>query len=177
MQAVSLSVTPSIDNVSILGDTITLQEASSPVEILLAGFSSRAAVGHGAAIYDVDVRMPHNFGLYIDGTENPLVESTILLNGTELFTPRDATFFNYIQPLQHHTNTPSDGVNVYSFALRPEDHQPSATLNFSRIDTALLKLVYDSRGAVFNGASINVYAHSYNQLRIQSGMGGLAWSN
>lgn len=177
MQAVSLSTTPSLENVSILGDTITLQQASTPISTLLKDLSTRPIVGHGGADYDVVVRMPYNFGLYLDGSGNPLLECTIVLNGTEMFASRDAAYFNYIQPLQHHTNTPSDGVNVYSFALRPEEHQPSSSLNFSRIDTAVLKLTHDARGTLFEHAAINMYAHSYNQLRIESGMGGLSWSN
>jgi hypothetical protein len=62
-------------------------------------------------------------------------------------------------------------VNVYSFALKPEEHQPSGTCNFSRIDTAFLKT-----GAALT-TSDNVYAVNYNVLRVMSGMGGLAYSN
>ena len=61
-------------------------------------------------------------------------------------------------------------INVYSFALKPEDHQPSGTCNFSRIDTAILEFdVAPTAG--------NIYAVNYNVLRIMSGMGGLAYSN
>ncbi len=177
IQAVSLSITPSLENVTLLGDVISMQTASTPIESLLASVSNRPLTGHGSAAYDVCVKMPHNFGLYLDGTVNPLVDGTIMLNGHELFTSRDALYFNYIKPLQHHTNTPSDGVNIFSFALNPEDIQPSGTLNFSRIDSAVLKLILDARGAQFDSASISVYAHYYNELRITSGMAGLAWSN
>ena len=62
-------------------------------------------------------------------------------------------------------------INVYSFALQPEEHQPSGTCNFSRIDNA--KLVLGSAP----GDAINIYATNYNVLRIMSGMGGLAYSN
>ena len=64
----------------------------------------------------------------------------------------------------------SDGIGVYSFALKPEEHQPSGTCNFSRIDNA--QLVYAT-----TGAATRVYAVNYNVLRIMSGMGGLAYSN
>ena len=69
------------------------------------------------------------------------------------------------------TSTMFDKINVYSFALKPEEHQPSGTCNFSRIDSA--KLILDAA----NRTSFNVYAHNYNVLRIMSGMGGLAYSN
>ena len=62
-------------------------------------------------------------------------------------------------------------INVYSFSLRPEDHQPSGTCNFSRIDTARL-----ITGAHLS-SSDKIYAVNYNILRIMSGMGGVAYSN
>ena len=77
-----------------------------------------------------------------------------------------------VQPYQHHTNIPTNaGINVYSFALKPEEHQPSGTLNMSRIDTARL-VVKPKRGG-----TLRVWGVNYNVLRILSGMGGLAYSN
>jgi len=98
----------------------------------------------------------------------------LMLNGNDRFAERDQKYFTHVQPYQHHTNIPNNSsINVYSFALKPEEHQPSGTLNMSRIDTAQLKL-----GGLVDGAtSVAVYAHSYNVLRILSGMGGLAYSN
>jgi hypothetical protein len=83
-----------------------------------------------------------------------------------------------VQPFQHHTRTPSKGINVYSFALQPEQHQPSGTCNFSRIDKATLQLTV-SVNTVRSGrtAQVRVYAVNYNVLRVMSGMGGLAYSN
>jgi hypothetical protein len=60
---------------------------------------------------------------------------------------------------------------VYSFALRPEEHQPSGTCNFSRIDNATLQLVLSN--ATVEGtktAKVRVYATNYNVLRIMSGI-------
>ncbi len=72
-----------------------------------------------------------------------------------------------------HTNKPdSRGINVYSFALKPEDHQPSGSCNFSRIDNAKLQL-----NLAITSGIVKVYAINYNVLRIMSGMGGLAYSN
>ena len=97
----------------------------------------------------------------------------LMLNGNDRFAERDQKYFTHVQPYQHHTNIPdtTSNINVYSFALKPEEHQPSGTLNMSRIDTAQLKL---SGGSA---TKVNIYAHSYNVLRILSGMGGLAYSN
>ena len=108
--------------------------------------------------------------------------SKIVLNGTDRFTERHLTYFTRNQIWDCHTGFGAtanyDSIGVYSFALRPEEHQPSGTCNFSRIDTAQL---------VFNNASINgetvgvnpltIFAVNYNVLRIMSGMGGLAYSN
>ena len=63
----------------------------------------------------------------------------------------------------------------YSFALEPEQHQPSGTLNFSRIDTAVLNVV--SNPIEFDEYKLHLFGHSYNILRVMSGMGGLAYSN
>jgi len=98
------------------------------------------------------------------------------LNGHDRFAKRPMNYFTRVQPLQHHTNVPyGDRIGVYSFGLRPEDHQPSGTCNFSRIDNATLQLSL----AHANGAAneFQVYATNYNVLRIMSGMGGLAYSN
>jgi hypothetical protein len=65
---------------------------------------------------------------------------------------------------------------VYSFALRPEEHQPSGTCNFSRIDNAQLSLELVDEG-FDQGSKIKVFATNYNVLRIMSGMAGLAFSN
>jgi hypothetical protein len=110
--------------------------------------------------------------------ENPVVTAKLQLNGQDRFSEREGTYFDLVQPFFAHTRTPDSGINVYSFALRPEEHQPSGTCNFSRIDNATLQLVLSN--ATVEGTStakVRVYATNYNVLRIMSGMGGLAYSN
>jgi hypothetical protein len=107
-------------------------------------------------------------------SSNPITTCKIMLNGNDRFTERDGNYFSLVQPYQHHENTPDlfhQGINVYSFALKPEEHQPSGTLNMSRIDTAVLSLSSTVTGNLY------VFAVNYNVLRILSGMGGLAYSN
>jgi len=107
-------------------------------------------------------------------SSNPTMQAKIMLNGNDRFAARKGDYFSLVQPYQHHENTPDEnhnGINVYSFALKPEEHQPSGTLNMSRIDTAVLSLSSSVAG------TIHVYAVNYNVLRILSGMGGLAYSN
>ena len=113
---------------------------------------------------------------------NPIKSAKLVLNGNDRFSARAGSYFNLIQPYQHHENIPSNpGINVYSFALKPEEHQPSGTLNMSRIDTAVLNLDINQLGSYAANANISknlhVYAVNYNVLRILSGMGGLAYSN
>ena len=102
----------------------------------------------------------------------------LVLNGHDRFSPqRDGRYFNLVQPFQCHENIPTKGINVYSFALRPEEHQPSGSCNMSRIDTAMLNIEL-SRGIPMNSVTrVKIYATNYNVLRIMSGMGGLAYSN
>ena len=132
------------------------------------------------------------------------------LNGHDRFKERDSKYFTRTQVWQHHTGygaigtmgdsaeAPDLGTNgaiahgadsiaVYSFALKPEEHQPSGTCNFSRIDNAQLvgtTITVESADASFlaptaptNDTKLTIFAVNYNVLRIMSGMGGLAYSN
>lgn len=123
------------------------------------------------------------------------------INGQDRFDERYGDYFWKVQPYQHHTaggtaygarttqnvsggaygsSTP---INVYSFAIQPEEHQPSGTCNFSRIDNTTL--VFDSVTSGGPGSfpsksspyNFRLYAVNYNIFRVMSGMGGLAYSN
>jgi len=137
----------------------------------------QSAVNHsvsdaGAFVLAETALMMHCWG------ENPVVTAKLQLNGQDRFSEREGTYFDLVQPFQHHTRTPDTGINCYSFSLRPEEHQPSGTCNFSRIDNATLQLVV-SAAAIGSSATakVRVYATNYNVLRVMSGMGGLAYSN
>ena len=164
---------PDVDNITILGRMLTLEEMSHTIEEWK--FTTNPAESNGNSNDDVTLNLHNNYGLYIDGSVNPTVTALLQLNGHDRFTEREGDYFNYVQPWQCHTNTPADGVNVYSFALNPEEHQPSGTCNMSRIDNATLNVRFDP--AVKNNASFSIFATNYNVLRVMSGMGGLAYSN
>ena len=114
------------------------------------------------------------------GTAKATVQ--LKLNGHDRFAERDWRYFTRTQVWQHHTGAGGltwatadgvgndDSIGVYSFALKPEEHQPSGTCNFSRIDNAQLVQSTGSKAS-------KVWAVNYNVLRIMSGMGGLAYSN
>ena len=112
------------------------------------------------------------------------------LNGHDRFAERDADYFHLVQPMEHgmghskclndttrvyadvaRAGTDVNNTFVYSFCLRPKEHQPSGTCNFSRIDNAVFNM------SVNAAASLHMFAVNYNVLRIMSGMGGLAYSN
>jgi hypothetical protein len=156
---------------------LTVRDISFPVDELI---DTRAESD------DPCVNQPTNYGLLIDGTGNPVQFALLQLNGHDRFDRREGPYFNYVQPDQHHTNTPADGINVYSFALHPEQHQPSGTANLSRIDNTQLNIWFadeTQKNGLPQLHHLNsdnrlwIFAHSYNVLRIMSGMGGLAYSN
>ena len=105
--------------------------------------------------------------------ENPVVTAKLQLNGQDRFSEREGTYFDVVQPFQHHTRTPDAGINVYSFALRPEEHQPSGSCNFSRIDNATPSTCPFQRHCrwYWTLLKVRVYATNYNVLRVMSGMG------
>ena len=127
-----------------------------------------------------------------DGKDS-LCDALLQLNGHDRFRKRPGHYFSKTQRYEHHTGAAlgTDGavkcanagvINCYSFALKPEEHQPSGTCNFSRIDNAILELSLIGDGTNAAGKDIapgkvDVYAVNYNVLRIMSGMGGLAYSN
>ena len=112
----------------------------------------------------------------------PMHQFKLVLNGQDRFKEQLGKYFNQYQPLVYHTGVPYPGIYVYSFALQPEEHQPTGTCNFSRIDNAQVAvwLKTASLGTNVTNANYNLqkmFAVNYNILRIQSGMGGLAFSN
>jgi Large eukaryotic DNA virus major capsid protein/Major capsid protein N-terminus len=111
----------------------------------------------------------------LNGVEvGPLHQFKVILNGQDRFKEQLGKYFNQVQPFYHHTGTPYPGVYVYSFALQPEEHQPTGTCNFSRIDNAQVSVQLKSNS---QATLQKLFAVNYNILRIQSGMGGLAFSN
>ena len=187
----------SIENVVILENYVTMENMSWDIDLLVSTFevagtdpvSTTVNMAQFLRDNGVTIQDQFNYGNYLDGTNNPVSSAKLQLNGSDRFQERDGYYFNYVQPYQHFSNTPVDGVNVYSFALKPEDHQPSGTCNFSRIDNATLqvKVGLDNQPADNNytatyiGANsnslLNIYAFNYNVLRVMSGMAGTAYSN
>ena len=154
----------------------------------------------------------NSFDFTVNGTGNPAVgleseqefvtDAVLQLNGHDRFRRRSGSYFRIVQPYQHYGAAPSQGrtdnaagdtknpeygyIYTYSFALKPAEHQPSGTCNFSRIDNAVLNMTLidtataaklTTNSARSDDKNVRVYATNYNVLRIMSGMGGLAYSN
>jgi hypothetical protein len=112
--------------------------------------------------------------IFTEDSVGPLTNFKLVLNGQDRFKEQKGKYFNQVQSFQHHTGSPYPGIYSYSFALKPEEHQPTGTCNFSRIDNAQVAV---TMGAANNATTMHMFATNYNVLRIQSGMGGLAFSN
>ena len=135
------------------------------------GFVPKDSDLTGTAAEKKEFLMNNVYGIDPDGN-NPVVSARLQLNGNDRFAPREGNYFSLIQPYQHHTNIPTnEGINVYSFALKPEEHQCSGTINLSRIDNCKMSITSSCSG------TLRVWGVNYNVLRILSGMGGLAYSN
>lgn len=107
------------------------------------------------------------------GGNDPMVDAKLQLNGHDRFATRSAGYFNLVQNYQHHTRIPAVGIYTYSFAIKPEEIQPSGSCNMSRIDNATLALTMSSAAAV----NLYTYITNYNILRVMSGMAGVAYSS
>jgi len=157
---------------------LTVRDLSFPVDEM---YDTRYNRSDDVSVYQFD-----NYGVMIDGTGNPVQYGLLQLNGHDRFDRREGAYFNYVQPDECHTNTPADGINVYSFALLPEQHQPSGSANLSRIDNTQLNLWFADPTAINGLPPLNylnpdnklyIFDLNYNILRIMSGMGGLAYSS
>jgi hypothetical protein len=165
-----------VDSAIVVENRLTMADISTTIDKLARSDNSTEASDLLAA-YAMNVHDYTNYGTNVDGSNNTCTSGKIQLNGHDRFTSRDGNYFNYVQPLQHFSNTPADGINVYSFALKAEDHQPTGTCNFSRIDNATLNLSGDAAVGKSNTTNLNIYTVNYNVLRVMSGMAGTAYSN
>ena len=107
-------------------------------------------------------------------TDNIIASAQITINGIERFSLRNGDYFRLIQPYQKHTRSPNGYIYIYSFSVKPEEHQPSGCSNFSKLNTKELFLNIKPN---IGPQQVRVYGLNYNILRIMSGMGGLAFSS
>ena len=116
----------------------------------------------------------HQWDNYTINGSNPVLKGLLKFGGRDRNLPMDGNYYNFVQPYQHGFDIPSNGVNIYSFALYPSQFQPSGQFNLSGLEEN--KLILELDDAINNNpARVKVYAVSYNVLRYMSGMAGLAF--
>lgn len=133
----------------------------------------------------------HNYSISETCKGNPILFAQLEFNTYVRVARSNGNYFNYVQPYQSHSHTPADGINMYSFAHKPEMQQPSGTANLSRLNFIILNLIIDPLAFSnpndttigksildeLDGIILTVYATNYNVFRIMSGMGGLAFES
>ena len=120
-----------------------------------------------------------SIGIYESGTRTDMLANAVLqLDGYDRFQVRDAGYFRLVQPYQYHTVIPEKlFLYSYSFALRPEDVQPTGSMNASRMDSIILQV--NINPALINtlgNLHSKVYATNLNVLRIADGYGGVVFT-
>ena len=152
---------------------MSVDNVSLPVDELMSGFTRTTdTLNIGNSDFDLIIYQWNNFGKYLDYSFNPVMTSLLKLNGHERFAEQTGEFFNYLQPYETHKSTPKDGINLFSFALNPLEHQPSGTCNFSRIDNTSLSIKFDSDIINVAGNKLVIFVLNYNILRIMNGLAG-----
>ena len=148
---------------------------------------------------DVYIYQFSNYGILINGKLNPLEFAMLEYNAQNRVDRRNGKFFGELQPYIHHSNTPKDGINLYSFAIEPENLQPSGTSNFSKIENVVLTMWFKDhlkyyeelqtnkllspQNFCYNSNFLNLYnrlfifAFSYNVFKIISGLAGIIYTN
>lgn len=111
----------------------------------------------------------------IDGRD-PLVKAALYLNNQPRFQNKPGTWLRMVQPYLSHTNIPESFIYCYSFALHPEQPEPSGSCNFSRIDHVDLVLNLQE-GLGREQVTILIYARNWNVLRFREGMAGVAFAS
>jgi hypothetical protein len=111
-------------------------------------------------------------------SENTIDTLSITFNSIERVTNRESNYYNLIQPWKHHTNIPSPGIYLFSFAIHPEDYQPSGSCNMGLLDAnqAFININPIFFEYMNKNVSINFFARSINILKISEGMASLAFS-
>jgi hypothetical protein len=125
-----------------------------------------------------DTQKYNTWNFYMNKTNSPILNTAKLLwNGMERFEEKPEVFFNMIQPYKHHTRCPREGIYVYSFALYPEQIQPSGSFNASIINKIQMYVTTNPPLNSIYDYEFIFYAPYYNVFRVMSGSGGMVFAN
>ena len=98
----------------------------------------------------------------------------MVINGHDRMCEMDSMYYRYMVPFKGIRASLVKPIYCYAFSLKPEDSNPTGSLNMSRVDNSQLVFEFDQ---AINNRNIHVFAVGYNVLKVQSGMAGLAFSN
>jgi hypothetical protein len=172
------NINATTDNVIILSNTLTFEDISYTIKELAADSDSSNAVKSNQLKFlqknQYNIIEMFNSGNFINRKDNPIIKSSLLLNGKDRIKERDGIYFNYLIPYYYYKNTPQDGINIYNFALSPMDVQPSGTINLSQVQDKKLKLTIGKQNTVdtnyfknfYKSGTLRVYSLSYNILNV-----------
>lgn len=126
-----------------------------------------------------DQRSRNDWFNFLDDGQIILRNAKIMFNGMDRIDEKDHMYFNLLQPFQHHTSCPKDGIYVYSFAIMPDQglDQPSGSCNMSRIQKIQMMMNVMRPVVSTYKYDVTLYAIGYNFLKISSGLAGIVFSN
>jgi hypothetical protein len=112
---------------------------------------------------------------------NPFINTTYNFEQYNRFVNYDQTYTNFVQPYQYHNKTPANGINSYSFAINPEEYQPSGTANMSNYKYKSFEFKFDQKMIDFilnnnDTLTIKTYSLGYNMISLKNGMAGLVFN-
>lgn len=113
----------------------------------------------------------YNLGDVVTVNADPIIEMGLRVNNLQRFAPMEGKYFRQVQPYQHHTNIPKGFIYCYSFALHPEEPNPSGALNWSRLDSVVMDLTFHA-DIVGHEITVMVFARNWNVFSYVDGIGG-----
>ena len=116
-----------------------------------------------------------NYTNKIKDGKNLLDTVKVLLNGKTRVDVFDNEYYNYLQKYNYHSNEGSDGLNILSFSLNPEDNHPNGTCNFGKIDDLTFMLSTSTDVTYTDPGLLSLFSLSYNVLKIKDGLCSLVF--
>lgn len=148
-----------------------VQSTGGTLSLAIRDMSAVATRAHSG--YWLEEPASNLFNTYSVG---PMKEFLLQFNSVDRFKEQSGKYFNQIQPYQYHSGCPYPGIYSYSFALKPEEYQPSGACNFSRFDSIQAKVTMKSMSDADKLDLMYMFAVSYNVFSVKNGMGGLLFS-
>jgi hypothetical protein len=166
-----------VDNVILTKNNITYEDMSMTIAEFKEDPQTTDQQNNFMDIHTNNIIDIFNYANFINRTDNPVIDSSFLLGGRNRFQERDGFFYNYLQPYYYFKNSPPDGINVYTFALHPDETQPSGLLNFNNLlDTS--KSLNNKLGkynnssddylSFFNFGTIRIFALCQNYIKVSN---------